>query len=179
MSWPAIFALLLAASTQVSDGKAIRAALKSSETAIDDQVQRMVSRTPFVLLGTTRGAYLAGYGAVFTLEVNLAPVAAVSPFRPGYTPQEIQNLNRQKRERLGVLKPGLRQLLIQQAVLLHQVPPAEKVAMVVSLFNFNWEDTTGLPSQIVMQISRQTALDLQARRAGAEAAERAVETREF
>ena len=180
MMLPAICALLLVSAAQNSaDGRALRATLKTAERTIDDRIQQMTARAPFVLLGTTRGAYLAGYGAVFTMEVNLVPVAAISPFRPAYSPQEIQALNRQKREKLGLLKTGLRQLLVEQAAGLTQVAPGDKVAIVVTLFNYNWEDTNGLPSQLVMQATRQALLDLQSRRAGADAQERAVDLREF
>lgn len=159
--------------------KALRAAIKTAERRIDGRIQQVTSNAPFVLLGTTRGAYLAGYGVVFTLEVNLVPVAPISPFRPAYSQQEIQNLNRQKREKLGALETNMRQLLIEQGAALTQVPSAEKIAIVVSLFNFNWEDTAGLPSQIVMQATRQALLELQRTHAGAEAQERAIEVREF
>jgi hypothetical protein len=111
--------------------------------------------------------------------VNLVPVAPTSPFRPAYSRQEIQNLNRQKREKLGTLENTMRQLLIEQAVALTRVPATEKIALVVSLFNFNWEDTTDLPSQVVMQATRQALLDLQRTHAGAEAQGRAIEVREF
>ncbi len=170
---------MAAATMTATDGRALRATLKNSEQTIDDRLQQMTARAPFALLGTARGAYLAGYGAVFTAEVNLAPVAGLSPFRPAYTPQEIQGLNKQKREKLSALKAGMRQLLMEQAAALPQVPPNEKIAIAVTLFNFRWEDTTGLPSQVVMQSTKQALLDLQARRAGPEAQERAIEGAEF
>lgn len=184
MFLPVICALLWAAPAQTAvDGRALRGGLKSAEQLIDDRIQQTTGRTPFVLLGRTRGGYLSGYGAVFTIEVNLVPVANVSPFRPAYSPQEIQKLNREKREKLGSLKATLRQLLVDQAAQLSQVPATEKVAIVVTLFNYHWEDTSGLPSQVVMQATRQALLDLHARRAGpggaAEAQERAIETKEF
>src|SRR5262249_56123178 len=128
MLLPTICAVLLAAQAP-ADGRTWRASLKASERTIDERVQQMTARAPFVLLGTTRGAYLAGYGAVFTVEVNLVPVAGLSPFRPAYSPQEIQNLNKQKREKLVLLKAGLRQLLVDQAATLSLVPPPEKVAL--------------------------------------------------
>ena len=114
MLLPTVFALLLA-SQAAPDGRALRAALKTAERAADDRIQQMTSRTPFVLLGNTRGAYLSGFGAVFTLEVNLVPVAGISPFRPAYSPQEIKALNQQKREKLALLRAAIRQLLVEQA----------------------------------------------------------------
>ncbi|HYM12449.1 MAG TPA: hypothetical protein VEU62_17055 [Bryobacterales bacterium] len=170
-----------AASRQTSGAgdKALRAAIKTAERRIDARIQQVTSNAPFVLLGTTRGAYLAGYGVVFTLEVNLVPVAAISPFRPAYTAQEIQNLNHQKRQKLGALEASMRQLLTGEAAALTQIPANEKIAIVVTLFNFNWEDTTGLPSQIVMQAARQALVELQRTHAGADAQDRAIEVKEF
>jgi len=172
--------LLLAAAPQPApDGRSVRVSLRTAERAIDERIQQMTARAPFVLLGATRGAYLAGYGAVFSLEVNLVPVANVSPFRPSYAAQEIQNINRQKREKLGVLKAGLRQLLGEQAAVLGAVPAAERVAIVVTLFNYNWEDTTSLPSQLVLQGQKQALAEAQSRRAGPETLDRLIDVREF
>ncbi len=174
----AISALLLAAAPQLGvDGRALRAALTSSERSIDDRVQQLTSRAPFVLLGRTRGAYLAGYGAVFSLEVNLVPTANISPFRPAYTKQEIQNLNRQKRDKLADLRSGVRRLLAEQAASLAHVQPAEKIAIVVTLFHFNWEDTAGVPSQLVLQGQKQALLE--AARSGPQELERVIEAKEF
>lgn len=181
MRTPILLALLIAIpaldGATANEGRVGRATLKSSERTIDERVQQMTARAPFVLLGTTRGAYLAGYGAVFSLEVNLVPVAGLSPFRPAYSAKEIHDLNQQKREKLAVLKTGLRQLLVEQGAALAQVPAAEKIALVVTLFNYNWENTTGLPSQIVMQAPRQSLLDL--RQATADVQQRAIEVSEF
>lgn len=174
-----LISLLLAAAQPIVEGRAVSSNLKSISRVIDERVQQMTARAPFVLLGTTRGAYLPGYGAIFSLEVNLVPVAGLSPFRPAYTPQEIQNLNRQKREKIGTLRAGLRPLLAEQAAGLSQIPPGEKVALIVSLFNFHWEDTTGLPAQIVLQATRQALVDLQARRAGTPDLERTIDMKEF
>lgn len=175
---PFLCLLLLAAPDAApQDGRALRASFKLSERVIDDRVQQMTARTPFALLGNTRGAYLAGYGAVFTLEVNLAPVANISPFRPAYSAPEIQALNRQKREKLGLLKAGLRELLAEQAAALTQVPPQEKIAVVVNLFNFHWEDTTSLAFQVVMQGTRQALIE--ARQGGPAALERVIDVKDF
>lgn len=177
MLLPIICAALLAAAQAPADGKVLRATLKSSERTIDDRIQQVTSRAPFVLLGTTRGAYLAGYGAVFTLEVNLVPVANISPFRPAYSAQEIEKLNRDKREKLGALRAAARQLLVEQAAQLGQIPLNEKIAIVLTLFNFKWENTTGLPSQVVLQAQKQALLD--ASRAGPQAVERVIDSRDF
>jgi hypothetical protein len=182
---PSLMLLLLAAPPPDNqgiagvDGKAVRADLKNGERNIDDRVQQATSRAPFALLGQTRGAYLPGYGVVFSLEVNLVPVAGVSPFRPAYSRPEIQNLNQQKRAKLAELRTQLRQVLVDQGAALTRIPPTEKVAIVVTLFNFTWEDTNGLPSQIVLQATRQSLAELHVRKAAPDAIAAAIEMKEF
>jgi len=163
----------------VPGGGTLRATLKASERTINERVNGMTDRAPFVLLANARGAYLNGYGVVFALELNLSPVTSVGLFRAPYTPQEIKDINKRKREKLGVLKAGLRQLVAEQAGVLVQIPPQEKIALVVNLFNFAWEDSTGLPSQLVVQGTRQALMGIQMQRGGPEALERAVEIQEF
>ena len=103
----------------------------------------------------------------------------MSPFRPAYSRPEIQNLNQQKRAKLADLRSQLRQVLVDQGAVLTRIPPTEKVAIVVTLFNFNWEDTTGLPSQIVLQATRQSLAELHVRKAAPEALAAAIEMKEF
>ena len=43
-----------------------RAAIRAMEESFDKRVLTASPDTPFDLLGTTRGVYLSGYGAVFT-----------------------------------------------------------------------------------------------------------------
>ena len=49
------------------------AMLKLSEKAFDARLEGVGGDDRFMLLGTTRGVYLAGFGAVFSAEVNLFP----------------------------------------------------------------------------------------------------------
>ena len=41
------------------------------EKSLDERISKLWDDNPYLLLGTTRGVYLEGYGAVFTAEVNL------------------------------------------------------------------------------------------------------------
>ena len=55
----------------------------------------------------------------------------------------------------------MQEALIATAASLDTVPSNEQVAVGVSLFYYKWEDTSGLPGQIVMQAERQKLLDVQ------------------
>ena len=52
----------------------------------------------------------------------------------------------------------MREMLIASAVSLENLPPTEQVVLAVTLFHYSWEDSSGLPAQIVMQAERQKLL---------------------
>ena len=124
------------------------------ERSIDRRFRDLRDAQPMTLLGVARGVYLDGYGAVFTLEVNLFPSAALSPFRQSYSEAEKHELNIRKRQRLESLEDKAREILIEESAKLVGLPDGEKIALAVSLFHFAWEDLTGLPRQLVMAAAR-------------------------
>ena len=133
-----------------------RTALATLEKGIDSHLA--YSADNFDLLGSTRGVYLEGYGAVFSIELNLILSPNVSPFHPAFSKMEIARIRDRKIERLPLLRQKMREMLIASAGSLENVPPSEHVVLAVSLFHYSWEDYSGLPSQIVMQAERQKLL---------------------
>lgn len=154
----------LAAAEIVAAEPSVLAEIKTAERSIDNRFRDISTPDPMGLTGLTRGAYVDGFGAVFSFEVMLVPVVNVSPFRPAYTDEEKQKLNIRKRQRLEDLEVKARQILIEEASKLKVVSAKEKVVLVVSLFHFSWENLSSLPSQLVMQATRQSTLDIQAKR---------------
>ena len=133
---------------------AMREQVVEVERSIDRRFRALQDGQPMALLGAARGVYLDGYGAVFTIEVNLYPSAALSPFRQSYSEEEKRQLNVRKRQRLESLESKAREILIEESAKLVGLPVGEKVALAVSLFHFAWEDLTGLPRQLVMAAAR-------------------------
>ena len=80
-------------------------------------------------------------------------------------PAAIVRVHNRKLQRLPVLKQKMREALINLAATLDDVPAAERVAFAVSLFYFSWEDTSGLPSQILMQAERRRLIEAQSGKA--------------
>ena len=119
---------------------------------------------PFELLGNTRGAYLEGYGAVFSTEVSLAFTPAANPFRGPLTKTEIMAVNERKRLRLPALRKAMQTFLLNASVSLDGVGPNEQVVYFVDLYYHNWEERKGLPSQIVMRGEKQKLQDVQSGR---------------
>ncbi len=150
----ALLTLLLVSmmpAAEPSGAKVSRAALTPLETSFDGRITRPGQEDPFDLLGNTRGVYLAGYGVVLTAEVNLIMAPPVTPFRPAAVKQDVVSLHKRKVAKLEVLKKAMRELMVNAASSLSELPPGEKVVVAVTLFYYSWEQRAGLPSQILMQ----------------------------
>ena len=149
----------------------LRAELRTVERSID----RGFGETSMVMIGNTRGGYLQEFGAVFTLEINIVPMANLSPFKPSYTEGELRKLNQRKRDRLPELEELAAGILVEEAAKLGAIPEKEKIALMISLLHFTWEDTGDLPAQVVIQAPRRALLDRHAGRiTGQELAKRLV-----
>lgn len=158
-------------------GPVNRVNLSYLEKQFDKQIERLRTEEPFYLLGNTRGVYINGYGILFSSEVNLVVTAALSPFsRREYTKEDIARVKSKKGARLPELRQGLREMMFDAAAALDNVPPDERVVMAVNLFYWHWEDSQGLPGQVVMQATRRALL---ATRKDRVALETVIETREY
>ena len=152
----------IAAAADISPkAAAMRKQIVEVERSIDRRFRDLEDAQPMTLIGAARGAYLDGYGAVFTLEVNLYPSAALSPFRQSYSEEEKRQLNIRKRQRLETLEEKAREILLQESAKLVSLPEGEKVALAISLFHFAWEDLTGLPRQLIMAAARAVLAEAQ------------------
>lgn len=155
---------LLLAAVAVAIGavpRVSRSVLHAMELSFDKRIQTMSPDAPFELLGNTRGVYLEGYGVVFTSEVNLSFSSNISPFQPTMPREYVLKLRLRKLERVPILKKSMQEEMVAMASSLDTVPANEQIVLGVTLVYYPWEDSAGLPSQIVMQAERQKLLDVQ------------------
>jgi len=134
-----------------------RASFTPIERALDDRILRTTADDPADILGSTRGLYLEGYGAVFTTEVSIVFTPGLTPFRQ-VTAEEIKRLHDRKLKRMPVLRQAARDMLTAAAGALDTMPPSERVVVALRFLYLPWEDTAGLPSELVMQADRATLL---------------------
>lgn len=174
-----LLAVAALGSPPVEAPQVTRAALMTMEKVFDSRIERLSIEDPFDLLGSTRGVYLEGYGAVLTAEANLVIGPVITPFRPTVTKEEIARLHAKKQQRLPVLKQAMREMLADAAASLDAVPPNEQIVVAVSLFYFSWEERTGLPGQILMQAQRQALVNRKLGRLSAADLDSAIQTKEF
>jgi hypothetical protein len=114
---------------------------------------------PIDLLGTTRGLYLDGYGAVFTTELSLIITPTVNPFHQEITKEESARVHQRKLARLPVLRQIMAEMMKNSAVTLIQIPDNQQIVLAVRLLYLPWEDTTGLPAQVLMSATRRGVIN--------------------
>jgi hypothetical protein len=149
----ALVALAGAVEVDPSAGK-LRAQIVAAERIVDQRFQSVGDNAPMAVVGNSRGAYIEGYGVVFNVQVNIAPVGNISPFRRSYSDEEIRQINIRKRQRIETLEQRTRELLVELSGSIPGLPANEKIAIAVSLFHFTWEDLTELPKQMVMAAAK-------------------------
>jgi len=146
--------------------------LKVVETSLDDRLKSLWPDNPFTVIRLTRGLYLEGYGAVFTVDVS--PVlSTTSMMHPTVTREEVATAHKVRIERIGQLKQAMRVALADAAASLDPVLPDDSVTLVVFLANHQWEDLSGMPARLTFQGKKKTLID--AKRAGSTALAQAVQ----
>ena len=113
---------------------------------------------PIDLLGNTRGLYLSGYGAVFTTELGLLLTQGPGPFMATVPKERIAKVHQQKLERLPALRKTMQELMRVAALALVPIPDDQQIVVVVRLDYGKWENTAGLPGQILMRADRKSAM---------------------
>jgi hypothetical protein len=103
---------------------------------------------PCNVLGQTRGLYVAGLGAVFTAEVELAATPGMVGIM-GAVPGPEQKAKYHKTKVAHV--PMVLSLAASPSL---KLADSDQIVVAVRLVYRPWEDTTGLPGQIVMSQER-------------------------
>lgn len=157
-----------------------RATVSQMEKDMDRTLEREVlDGNGYLLLGYARGVFLDGTGAVFSAEVNLAAGPAVSPFRPQVTKDDTTKLRQRKADKLPALRMAMRRLMFDIAGRLEGLNADEEVVVAITLFHHHWEDTAGLPSQIVMRAPRKKLTEIPTAKRDPEKLESLIKVEEF
>lgn len=128
------------------------------EAQLDGRINAAGGADPMILLGPARALYLLGYGAVVTQEVSLVTTPTISPFRGPITPKEIVDVHQRKVARLPLIKQVMRDMWSTTASTLNMVPNNEQIVIAVRMLYKSWEDTKGLPGQMILRGSRGAGL---------------------
>jgi hypothetical protein len=161
--------LLIAVALSVAAASGARVsgnALKAVEGSIDQRFKALWEDNPFTLIRPTRGIYLEGYGAVFTVDVS--PVlSSISLMHPVVSKEEVLKAHKARLERVPQVKQVIRLAMADAAASLDPLPADDLITFVVFLDAHQWEDVSGTPAQLTFRAKKNALLE--ARRGGAAA----------
>ena len=145
--------------TSTEKSRLPRQALSDLERRLDVKLASLGgANDPVDLLGAARGIYLDGYGVVLTAEASLIVTPGLSPFHTVMTEPEKEKVRQRKLDRLPMLRQAMRDVWRDSATALTSIPDNQQVVIAVRLLYLNWEDTRGLPGEIVMKGDRKAAV---------------------
>jgi hypothetical protein len=136
-----------------------RIALGSVEKSLDSRIAGLWPDNALTVIGSTRGVYLDGYGAVFSVEVNTVQ-ANVSPMHPTLSKEEVVQMRHRQIDRVPQLTKELKKMLVDSAASLDPLAPTDNVVISAILDHYSWEDKGSLPSQITLQAQKSKLLDV-------------------
>jgi hypothetical protein len=138
-----------------------RQAITDAENRLNGKLAAVGTKDDRVyILGLTRGLHLEGYGVVFTAELDLIESPSPNPFRQVIGKEEAARVHQRKVANLALLRKALRDMWVETATSLAAVPENDQVVIAVRLlYQPAWEDTSGLPAQIVLKGPRKAALN--------------------
>ena len=127
------------------------------EVKMKDTIITGGGTSPFVLIGLPRGVYVSGIGAIYTCEVELSPTPTPL-FQTVINPDQKAQTHQRKTAQLPRWMQVMKDLAKMTATSLSAIPDSEQVIVSTRLVYRAWEDTSGLPGQIIMRADRRSAL---------------------
>jgi hypothetical protein len=113
---------------------------------------------PVEIVGNTRGLHLEGYGVVFTAEISLVTTPGLSPFQPTIPKELAERVHNRRVERLPALKKMMQDMLHLMAMTFApQIPPDQHLVLAIRLWYASWENSDGMPAQVVASATRADA----------------------
>ena len=139
------------------DRSRLRGEIEQFQAVIENALRQDLRST---VLSAPKGAYLEGYGAVFSTEASLYRIRPLTPFssRP-YSRQELEQAYQAALERVDRLKQNLRQALVEHGALLEQLKPSHTLAVIVHLYNGVADPGRPYPSQLIFKASAGSVSD--------------------
>jgi hypothetical protein len=131
--------------------------LANLEKTFDLRLQSMDAKDPVDILGGTRGLYVEGYGTVFTTEISLIVTPGIFPMSAPITDQQKSVVRQRKLAHLPQLESVMKELINMSARTQVPLPDDQKIMYAVRLRYLPYEDTAGLPAQIVMTADKKAA----------------------
>jgi len=132
-------------------------AIHGLEKDMDSRIGATGAKTaPCTVLSPTRGLYIAGLGAIFEADVELAPTpGGVGLFQSTVGPQQKAKYRGDKLANIPLLEKTLNDVALALAASpALKMTDRDQVVVAARLVYRSWEDTAGMPGQIVAHLDR-------------------------
>ncbi len=133
-------------------------ALKVLQTGFDTDLATFDYNDSIDVIGRTRGIYLSDYGVVFTTELSPIVTPGITPFMTKISDEMKLRVHQRKIERMPAVKKLMGQMMKRTAEQLALLPDDQQIVLAVKLLYLPYEDTLGLPLQIVMKGDKRSVL---------------------
>ena len=147
----------VSATLQTGAARVSLTSLATLARGFDRDLRMFAVNDPIDLLGNTRGIYLEGFGAVFTTELSPILTPNVGPFRPNMSDQDRAKVRQRKLARIPAVE-RLMDSMLQSAAKDLAIPDDQQIVVAVNFVYLPYEDTAGLPGQMVVKATRRAIL---------------------
>ncbi len=135
-----------------------RALLADFEKQFSTKILVPVKDSAFTFVDPPSAYYLDNFGVTMSSKISLVPGYGPTMFGM-MSPEQIQTHHRKVLERLPVLRERMKLTLVDGATHFEGLDGNERLAVAVTVYHFLWEETTEIPSQIVMQGTKKALLE--------------------
>jgi hypothetical protein len=132
--------------------------LRAVEKEINGRISTTGGSNPCNVLSSTRGVYVTGLGAVFSTEVELAPApGGIGLFQTTVGPEQKAKYRKDKLTNVPLLEKTLSDMVLSLvASPTLKLSDTDQIVVAARLVYHSWEDTSGMPGQIVAHLDRRS-----------------------
>jgi hypothetical protein len=130
--------------------------LRAIEKEMDGRILATGGSNPCNILNPSRGVYVTGLGAVFSAEVELAPTpGGIGLFQSAVGPEQKAKFRKDKLTNIPLLEKTLSDMVLSLvASPTLKLSETDQIVVAARLVYRSWEDTSGMPGQIVAHLDR-------------------------
>jgi hypothetical protein len=139
-----------------------RAMLTAFEKQFALSVLTATKDSTVTFIDPPRAYYLDNFGVMMATEMSLVPGYGPTIFG-ALSKEQIQLHHHKVEERLPLIREQMKLALLDGASRFDALDGNDRLAVAVTVYHFAWENTTGIPTQIVMQATRKALLEARAK----------------
>lgn len=172
----AVFGIAVSGGSFAEDFAPVKQNVEVFEAVLSTILQQSFSQ-PFAVLEKPKGAYLSGFGAVFSFEVDLA--AETRPNLFNQTRSSAEEVRKSYLEKLPHLKEAMLKALTEHGDSLTVLRPDEQVAIIAHLFDSGFSSSAPPYRTVIVRTPRKNIQDYKAGRISIEELKKRIEVVQY